>query len=198
MPDYSDLSPPSADGDPSAIDERKALPAPPASTSSNRSIMGLSLVSALNISCLIFIAHHFTTHDNEPGWTGEVKLRSGNVSFEPASANLLAIASHIQPTSVMHEVSRVEEIRTTSTALSALDGKVRGDPAPQHGTKEAKGPEHWVQLGALSKIATARAYWSTLQKNYAGLLGSYQPVFVGPDQVGGSLHHIRLGPLAAN
>lgn len=54
---------------------------------------------------------------------------------------------------------------------------------------------HWVQLGAMSNEGAARRYWSDLKSRYATTLEQQQARYFGPDDVGGNLHHVRLGPM---
>lgn len=201
MPDHSESSPPSAEGDAPQINQGDTQPASPASASNTRSILGLALVSALNIGCVAFIAFHFTTHADEPAQKEQFELRPGNVSLEPATAYLLAIASHVEQTSPVDDTPIVEETVVALPTPPSMAPPLNA-PAQRRDAMDTKKPikeaVHWVQLGALSKIATARSYWAKLQKNHDGLLASHRPNFAGPDQVGGSLYHIRVGPLAAD
>ena len=57
---------------------------------------------------------------------------------------------------------------------------------------------HLVQLGALSKEATAMRYWSGLKAQHAALLQGREPRYFGPGDVGGGLYHIRLGPMTSD
>lgn len=54
---------------------------------------------------------------------------------------------------------------------------------------------HWVQLGAMSNEAAARRYWSDLKSRHGATLEQQEARYFGPDDVGGSLHHVRLGPM---
>lgn len=190
MADETISSPPSADGEASQATDDNAHEASPSSPASTRSILGMGVVSALNVTCLLFFAYHFTTHDDEPAIAAPLELRSGNVSFEPVSGQLLTIASHVEQARLNNGETTVEKIvaaRSTPPILAQSNGS----------TETTELAVHWVQLGALSKIATARSYWHKLLRDHNDLLSLYKPSFVGPDQVGGSLYHVRVGPLPA-
>ncbi len=203
MPNTIDPSPPSTDGDVSTSREGDT----DTSASNSRSILGLGLVSVLNVGCVAFIAYHFATHREEPVHAQPLELRPGNVSFESASSHLLAIASSIEQTSPAEAAAETlidlpmpfEPAPMPVVPQSEDDAAAAAEPDAT-GTESTKSTptQHWVQLGALSRMATARSYWSKLQDNHDDLLGSYQPNFIGPDQVGGSLYHIRVGPFEEN
>lgn len=189
MPDHAAPPPPSTGDHAAKADENLRQPA-----SSTKSILGMALVSAINIGCVVFIAFHYTTHANEPGPTVEIKLPPGNVSLETSAFNFLAIASNTAQASPHNPGMAVA---TELPEPGMTPSSTEDEPAPDPEMTAANEEQHWVQLGALSKIATARSYWSRLQKSHTDLLNAHQPSFVGPDQVGGSLFHIRVGPLAA-
>lgn len=189
MPDHAAPTPPST-GD-HAVKADKNLHQPASST---KSILGMALVSAINIGCVAFIAFHYTTHADETGPTVEIKLPPGNVSLEKSAFNFLTIASNTAQ-AAPHDPDM--EAAAELPAPGVIPSSTGDEPAPDPKMTAATEEQHWVQLGALSKIATARSYWSKLQKNHTSLLNAHQPNFVGPDQVGGSLFHIRIGPLAA-
>jgi cell division septation protein DedD len=52
-----------------------------------------------------------------------------------------------------------------------------------------------VQIGALTNDATAKRFWSRLEKRHAALLEGKGHRIFGPAEVGGSLHHLRIGPM---
>lgn len=182
-------------------------PAPSAHARRSASVLGLSLISGLNIVCLVFLVSHFVGHqdksvqmpidnkraeiegvDRTPpnteivaasksqGHSPGLADTSGNIEFAPASKLVLSIASGID-TSI--QATANQERRETSSR-----------PTPSE-----PNTEHWVQLGALSKQLTATSYWSNLKKRHAALLQNQTPRYFGPNEVGGSLFHIRLGPM---
>ncbi len=200
MPNRSDPSFPTRDDDVSLSHDGDRV----AAASNTRSILGLGLVSVLNIGCVAFIAYHFASHREEPVYAQALELRPGNISLEPASTQLLAVASSIEQTSPAEEIAE----RLIDLPMPFEASPLPISPQPEQEAMAAAEPDnvstesgesaetqHWVQLGALSRMATARSYWSKLQDNHDVLLGTYQPAFFGPDQVGGSLYHIRVGPL---
>ncbi len=113
----------------------------------------------------------------------------GNVGLAPAPPLTVEIASHAHPIDMAmadpsdpaptSEPERPDETSTVAEATTAAAGEETA----------------WVQLGALSSQAMVESYWSTLQRRHESLLGHWKPHQVGPDQVGGSLHHLRIGPM---
>lgn len=192
--------PPSANGHASNTNENESIT--PSVSSKAPSILGLALVSALNIACVAFVAFHYTTDADELIVTESVERRAGNISLEPATATLLAIASHIERETGASEAAAAEltvaALPEETEITPAEPSDVSVASSKQYEAMEAEAPERWVQLGALSDLGTARSYWSKLQQKSDALLGSHQPTIVGPDQVGGSLYHLRVGPLPAH
>jgi len=198
MSDQADPPSPAAEGPtPSAGD-----PIEPSSPGKSPSVIGLTLVSALNIACVAFIVFHNTTHDEDSVATDEVERRAGNISLEPTTASLLAIASRIEGEILPSEASAAEltvaslppdvDPAWTIPANSPITGSKKTDAIDVEET------QRWVQLGALSDPETAHSYWAKLQKKNKELLSDHQPTVIGPDQAGGSLYHLRVGPFAAN
>lgn len=174
------------------------------------SVLGLSIVSALNVACLAFLVFHYIGHQSESGMIADfdglglqplppltrpatvVNQRhpsglndvSGNVELVPASKLIIGIASGIANTAPIDQ--------TSSGSVDAIETATF---LPLAATRSKGHAEHWIQLGALSKEVTATAYWSTLKKRHAALLQSRTPHYFGPNEVGGSLYHIRLGPM---
>ena len=168
------------------------------------SILGLSIVSGLNLICLGFIAFHFVGHPDEPAsaeppQASEVagvatppktqaivaiaRKPKGNVDFLPAPKHVLSIASHIDGIETVLAKRRTEGETVISAAATPKN--------PQ------KPPKHWVQLGALSEEASAKRYWSDLKARHESLFRDQEPRYFGPSDVGGGLYHIRLGPMAS-
>lgn len=197
MSDQADPPSPPAEGPAQNADE----PIEPSSPGKSPSVIGLALVSALNIACVAFIVFHNTTHDNDSVATGEVERRAGNISLEPTKASLLAIASRIEGEILPAEASAAE--LTVASLPPDIDPVwTTATNSPIAGSKKANATDaeetqRWVQLGALSDPETAHSYWAKLQKKNKELLSDHQPTVVGPDQAGGSLYHLRVGPLAA-
>jgi cell division septation protein DedD len=139
------------------------------------------------------------------------------VTLEPAPAIVLAVASHIDA-SPLEELPVEETLPPAAMQVRAMvvaspapppsapvtpeaasvraqpanEIEAGGRPAPEHG------PAYWVQLGAMSGMDTARSFWATLRTRHGGLLGPHQPSILGPDQFGGRLYHLRVGPLPSN
>lgn len=195
-----------------AIEERDGGHPSPRSGRQRSSIFGLSIVSGLNVACLAFIAYHFAAHPRDAkvapnvvsGTTDMMNADAnrpmeitnktasdvlGNVDLAPASKQVISIASGFDLTD-MKPADRRENVSLTSTEFEESDA----DGVP--GTGEPS--RHWVQLGALSKEATARRYWSALKLRHGSLLRERVPRYFGPTEVGGGLYHIRLGPMAAH
>lgn len=170
------------------------------------SILGLSIVSGLNVISLAFLAYHFAGHPYEmaaPQAANELRVAttplqkseavgtpetiSGNIDLVPISKLVVSIASGF-------------DITGGELADQRDGGPMIPTAAVQSGTTAPARPDtssgHWVQLGALSKEATARRYWSGLKQRHATLLRGREPLYFGPMDVGGSLYHIRLGPMA--
>lgn len=188
MPDTSDSSP---DHLPPGSGQDVPATSSPAKKSS---IIGLFLVSALNLACLAFIAFHFAGHSAEPapiavGPAETIELRPGNIDMAPATQFVLTIASHIDAPEGK-PADRVEPISDIEISHESMPTKTADIEAPKESA------EHWVQFGALSKEATAIQYWATLQKRHR-VLKDLEPRIFGPDQVGGNLYHVRVGPMIA-
>ena len=190
------------DGSPSAGSRRT----PP-------SIFGLLIVSGLNVISLGFIAYHFAGHPDEPaepslgrpaasnvaGVTAlpqmpidaEAKQEPlGNIELAPAPKRILGIASHIEALERASDCQRKACASVMLAAASRLTKTANDNPG--------KAPEHWLQLGALSNETTAMQYWSRLETRHAALLQGREPRYFGPGDVGGSLYHIRLGPMTGD
>ncbi len=172
-------------------------------------ILSLSAVSGLNIACLAFITYHFATHPLDPMVVpGEHSLSStasdagvprsnpvpislatdapGNVELVPAAKNVISIVSSF-PLPDRKLVERREKISTTSTIVE--------DPTETKVADAGEPLDHWVQLGALSKETAAQRYWSALKLRHNSLLQDWEPHYLGPAEVNGSLYHVRLGPM---
>ena len=163
------------------------------------SVLSLAIVSGLNVICLAFMVFHFASHSEQTA-VANVNLAAnatqkmpeqpvsghtansvvGNVDFAVTSKRLISIASHVDTNNDNKPVDRAGSDEIT-------DRVGRGGPSEPIGT--------WVQIGALSEMATAERYWSSLKKNQTSLLNDQEPRYFGPDDVGGSLYHIRLGPM---
>jgi len=164
------------------------------------SILALAFVSGLNVICLAFIAFHFASHSDEerttsasaaiadtqempslPSMQTETTDAVGNIDFAPTSKRLTSIASYVD---MIDDEPIIDQ---------------ENDPIPATGVAGRGGPVaalgSWVQVGALSEEETAKHYWSDLKKRYVSLLEGQDPRFFGPDDVGGSYFHIRLGPM---
>jgi hypothetical protein len=198
---------------PPAIEEPK--PGTPSSDYGRKppSVLGFSIVSALNVICLGFIAYHFASHPDEPA-AASIKLPQagdvadiempprakpiaaiarkplGNVDFLPAQKRILSIASHIDGS------DKVPATRRKRGELVIPGAATRSAAATSSNPKET--PEHWVQLGALSEEIAARRYWSGLKARHEASLQGQEPHYFGPKDVGGGLFHIRLGPMASD
>jgi hypothetical protein len=193
------------------IGEQSGHPIHPEPGRRQASVIGLSVVSALNIICLAFVAFHFVGHEDQTGRSelseplspmprrplqlpqqealpappaGSVGVL-GNIDFAPMTQRVIAIASGFD-----EDISSTLE-PSSPTTLAAL---------PQEPTERidtmTTDPKSWVQLGALSRETTARSYWSSLAKKHKSLLDGWPPRYFAPDTVGGSLYHLRVGPMA--
>ncbi len=190
------------------IDERGSDRLSPEAGRQRSSILGLSIVSGLNVACLGFIAYHFTVHSSEPEVAPNgppalsdkavtetpapaqmADMTSGNVELVHASRRILSIASGFDLTT-SEPAGRKAGVSLASTDPAA------SNEASAAGAAEPSG--HGVQLGALSKEATARNYWSALKLRHQSLLRGREPRYFSPAEVGGGLYHIRLGPMAVD
>ena len=183
----------------------------PASGSGRRSvsILGLSFVSGLNILSLAFLTYHFAGHPDQaasrpadppplddalmtaasPASKAALAAESasGNIDLVPASRLVLNIASSIAATE--SEGGHQSDEQPMTLAAPSTDGSsMTAGRDPDRG--------HWVQVGALSKEPAARRYWSGLKRRHPALLGRREPRYFSPSEVGGSLYHIRLGPMS--
>lgn len=173
------------------------------------SVLGLSIVSGLNVVSLAFLAYHFAGHPDETtsppaerpavndlmvatpslpraDVVGTSETVRGNVDLLPSTKRIISIASGFD----IEDEERDDRQAggPTTPAAVVTTGAVRS-------TESDMSPGHWVQLGALSKETTARRYWSGLKQRHAALLRGQEPRYFGPEDVGGSLFHIRLGPM---
>lgn len=169
------------------------------------SILGLSIVSGLNVISLAFIAYHYAGHPDAlpaaptggptsgdlmtagqswppAGLVTTTASAFGNVDLLPASKHVIEIASGI--VNEHGSLTERQEAATVSRPRTAETSAEAGDR-----------PGYWVQLGALSKEDTAHRYWTTLKRRHATLLQNQEPRYFGPADGGGDLFHIRLGPL---
>jgi len=167
------------------------------------SVLGLSIVSGLNVICLAFMVYHFASHPSDPAAEaaepsagmslaeadnlGAANSIFGNVDFAPMSELIVSVASGT-PKSPQEPAHQQENGSMTPATISRMAA------APYPTTDRRSGS--WVQLGALSHAATAVQYWTVLKERHATLLQNSEPHYVGPDDVGGSLYHIRIGPMA--
>ncbi len=106
-----------------------------------------------------------------------------------------AIADSVEPSTlpIDTELSLVLE-RASDLSLVLIDTEKKPATASTKiQTRQLAG--HWVQLGAMSNEAAARRYWSDLKSRYAATLEQKEARYFGPDDVGGSLHHVRIGPM---
>lgn len=172
------------------------------------SILGLSIVSGLNVVSLAFLAYHFAGHSGEmtappveqPAANDllvatplspmpdpiepATNTASGNVGLAPSSKRIISIASGF-------DIEDEERKGEPMTPIAAVDAGVQPN-------RLGMSSGHWVQLGALSEETTARRYWSELKRRHAALLSNLEPHYFGPEDVGGSLYHIRLGPMTGD
>lgn len=182
------------------------------------SIKGLVIVAGLNIACMVLMVYYFTANQgysamasNQSDLAAERLQDSfrlhpkpvvedkadrvveslppvrnqGNVGFGAMTIN---IASFI-PGQDLISVDRPDE------PLSWLDeGSSFAETTIARFEEEG---DQWVQLGALSHISTARRYWKKLLNDHEALLQRWTPRYVGPNEGGGSLYHLRIGPMAA-
>ena len=207
MPTISAPSKPSSEDDASKANEDRATTA----RSIRPSFLGLGLVSALNIGCIAFIAYHFSTEHHEPVYAQSLDTRPEQAAIEPTSSQLLSIVSSVAQANAEEELAKSEEIESSfdvspGTPLQTIEEEA---PAEEQVAKLSTPSDtemvvtseyqedHWVQLGALSKVATARSYWDKLKLNHPELLDQRQHEIVGPEEAGGKLHHLRVGPLDA-
>ena len=185
------------------------------------SVIGLSIVSALNIVCLALVAFHHLGHGsnanqsaaNDRSGTPETlnpippRLSSpsaigsdnphpvgsvgvlGNIDFAHVEQRIIAIASGVEEATLP---SSEIDLRWSSAERAGQQADFITTEMP----KTDSG--FWVQLGALSKETTAKSYWSHLSKKHAGLLNGQTPRYYGPDDVGGSMYHLRVGPMASD
>ncbi|MGI9419860.1 MAG: SPOR domain-containing protein [Geminicoccaceae bacterium] len=166
------------------------------------SILRLSFVSGLNVLSLAFLAYHFAGHPDkaasrpaDPPPLDDALMTaalagesaSGNVDLVPASRLVLNIASGIAATESEDQRQSGEQPMTLAAPSTDASSMTAGNN-PDRG--------HWVQVGALSKEPAARRYWSGLKRRNAALLGRQEPRYFSPSEVGGSLYHIRLGPMS--
>lgn len=198
--------------DTSVIEDRDKGSSPSGPIRRPNPVLGLIVVSALNVVCLVFVINHFINHPDEAvtsvaedkventGTTGVMPLATlspnvimgdaaGNVDLLPTSRQVISIASGIH----MSDVNAVDSFRNVEIIPAEATRAVPAVP-----TRSGAGHGHWVQLGALSKAATATEYWSALKVRHATLLQDRAPSYVGPDDVGGGLYHIRVGPMDAH
>jgi hypothetical protein len=203
-----------------AIDEQSSRSSKPKSDRRSVSVIGLSIVSALNIACLAFVIFHFVGHEGGGSLSpaGDRMATTDPVSPMPLRpiAATVSGAHDRQAIESIRALGNIEFARTSRLAIAIASGvdetPLPASSQPSRGTPQlskaqpgathelhAKNdvPGHWVQLGALSKEATAHSYWSHLRKKHKTLLDGQTPQYFGPDAVGGSLYHIRLGPMTA-
>ena len=145
-----------------------------------------STVSGIVIGCLLLVAiamfafaaalYPFETSGSSPRLdAGLVDRPLGNVDFGPASNVTLTIAS------------RVERVVVENEDASPSDAKATAAPgAPTR---------HWVQLGALTKAATATRYWDTLKARFPDLLAEQPHRIFAPEETRSRLYHLRIGPM---
>ncbi len=171
----------------------------------SRSVIGLSIISGLNVLCLAFMVFHFAGHSDDPvaeaaepsantAVAGTERSRMamgvfGNIDFAPMPELVLSVASGIDKAggdmSDERAMNMPPSARTTrSAALTFPD--------------DERDPRSWVQLAALSNMDTAERVWSGLKERHAALLSDRKPRYFGPDEVGGSFYHIRIGPMATD
>lgn len=208
MPKISAPTNSSLDGDASKAAENSGNTAP-----SNRGpLLGLGLVSILSIGCIAFIAYHFSTEHHEPVYAQSLDTRPDDVEVEPTSSQLLSIVSSVSEANAEEEIIESEEVEPdiavqpgtplqTAEMTTEAEEQVAKLVTPSDTEPAAMSHDevqHWVQLGALSKVATARSFWDKLKQNHPELLDQYQHEIVGPAQAGGKLHHLRVGPLNAS
>ena len=184
-------------------------PQPPEALRRSPSVLGLSIVSGLNIISLAFIAFHYSNHaqvpeaapaPNSPAEGGlSVANESGpeerpvsttegvigNVNLMPSSRPILEIAS----------ASFEDDDKQTEDQTS---DRISQPQVAESLEKMDERAEYWVQIGALSNEGTAKQYWKTLKTRHATLLRDHRPRYFGPADVGGHLHHIRLGPMSGD
>lgn len=170
------------------------------------STLGLLIVSGLNVICLAFIIYHFADHPKKmesaafeltvaarDSLTATMPERArplgGNIDFALLSTDVVSIASGID----YKGKESAEKPRDKGNT-----GSETASPTSLIETNDDESREHWVQLGALSEERTARRYWSVLQERHAPLLQNHEPGYFSPLDVGGSLYHIRLGPMTGD
>lgn len=202
-----------------ATDEEAGGPRRQGSERRQVSVIGLSIVSVLNVLCLAFVVFHFVGHESgdaqsvavdqsvssqpinpmpqrpkatsgtgldNPRPTGSVGVL-GNIDFAPTTQSVIAIASGVDGTSSL-------DTEPELPGLTVVPATKKADPIEETATIDT---EYWVQLGALSNETTAKSYWSRLSKKHDVLLDGRTPQYFGPDSVGGSLFHLRVGPMGA-
>ncbi|MGI9501711.1 MAG: SPOR domain-containing protein, partial [Geminicoccaceae bacterium] len=112
----------------------------------------------------------------------------GNIDFAPMSELVVSVASGIEKASgdmSDQQAMNTPPARTTRSAALTSPGDERD-------------PRSWVQLAALSDMDTAERVWSSLKERHTALLSDRKPRYFGPDEVGGSFYHIRIGPMATD
>ncbi len=203
-----------------AMGEHESRSPHPKSERRPASVIGLSIVSALNIICLAFVAFHFVGHKsgtNQPP-AGDQSTLSKTVSPMPSRPEAIPVTNldNPRPNSSVGVLGNIDFAQTSKRVIAiasgidemtlvppeqASSGSSDSDDKPRAELKDASkttiGKEYWVQLGALSEKVTATSYWSHLAKKHKVLLSSQAPRYVGPETVGGSLYHLRVGPMAA-
>ena len=183
------------------------------------SVVGLSIVSALNIACLAFVVFHYIDHGgtapqsppdlrtvaSEP--IGPMPRRPAvtpkNVVENQNTTPTIGVLGNIgfAPTSnrIISIASGIDDLSLTPSdpTLPELADKPNGSRGKSDNLRAANtDTSAWVQLGALSTKATATSYWAHLAEKHGAILdGQAPPQFVGPETVGGALFHIRLGPM---
>ena len=200
-----------SEGEPSSRPHRKSP-----------STLVLAVLSVLNFAALAMLIHHFASSPDGPApaairqvashdmqlapvpsapppspepsaqppmdrisQNGDITRAAGNVDLAPAARHVLLIAAGIADPPDRSPVKlQPDETDDTEETAAVVP------PSSAHS------PGHWVQLGALSKTATASRYWSSLKRSHATLLRDRTPRIFGPDDVGGSLYHLRIGPMA--
>lgn len=169
----------------------------------SRSVLGLSIISGLNVLCLAFMIFHFAGRSDDPvaeaaepsanaAMIGAESPRTafgvfGNIDFAPMSELVVSVASGIDGASGDGSDQRAQD--TTSPVRTARSS-ASADPS------EEQDSQSWIQLAALSNMDTAERVWTDLKERHAALLSDRKPRYFGPDDVGGSLYHIRIGPMA--
>lgn len=183
------------------------------------SIRNLVVVAMLNIVCMAFIVYHFKTTQHHSAMASDrpdpgVERLEDSFPLHPKPVTEDHAAGAVDsPLSIRGQgnvgfgamtiniASFVPGIDVISTDRPDEDGawKDEGRSLAETpiGRIDTEG-DQWVQLGALSRTSTAREYWKKLQSNHEALLQPWTPRYVGPEEVGGSLYHLRIGPMAAS